>query len=262
MTQLKSGSITDRYPELRTLIGKVPQALIESEAGPKATRLEELRAVAAQSVPTVLLGDIFPAEIELGAIRLQNFLGRWGNVSVEELCKICLVVSWLRPRSIFEFGTYNGLTTYQLALNAPSDCVIYTLDIDPAAAAALEIGEIDSYLARKVGAFDSKVGQYFHNTPEAARIQQLWGDSTKLDFTAFEGSIDLVFVDAGHTYEYVRSDSGIALRMLRPGGVILWHDYLRVLHPDVTQYLCELSASGVPVRHLRGTGLAVHRKPV
>ena len=32
-------------------------------------------------------------------------------------------------------------------------------------------------------------------------------------------------MDAGHAYELVRSDSEKALEMVRPGGVILWHDY-------------------------------------
>jgi len=70
--------------------------------------------------------------------------------------------------------------------------------------------------------------------------------------------MDVVFVDAGHTYPYVKSDTENALSMLRPGGVILWHDYLQVLHPDVTQCLYEYRLAGLPIYHLRGTTLALH----
>ena len=43
-------------------------------------------------------------EIERGAIRLENCLGHWGNVSVESVCKIALITRWLRPRRILEIG--------------------------------------------------------------------------------------------------------------------------------------------------------------
>jgi len=70
----------------------------------------------------------------------------------------------------------------------------------------------------------------------------------------------MVFVDAGHTYRYVKSDTEKALKMLRPGGVILWHDYMQLLHPDVVQCLCEKAEVGLNIGHLRGTSLAVHFK--
>jgi hypothetical protein len=37
--------------------------------------------------------------------------------------------------------------------------------------------------------------------------------------------MDLVLVDASHTYQAVFSDSMNAFRMIKAGGVILWHDY-------------------------------------
>src|SRR5437762_8515397 len=48
----------------------------------------------------------------------------WGNVSVESVCKIGLIIRWLRPRRILEIGTYNGMTTLQMALNAPPECTV------------------------------------------------------------------------------------------------------------------------------------------
>ena len=74
--------------------------------------------------------------------------------------------------------------------------------------------------------------------------------------------MNFVFIDAGHTYEYVLSDTQNALALLDPArdGLIFWHDYDQVLHPAVTQCLVELAENGQPIRHLRNTNLAILRK--
>jgi len=38
-------------------------------------------------------------------------------------------------------------------------------------------------------------------------------------------SFDLVFVDADHEADRVAFDTALALQMLKPGGVIAWHDW-------------------------------------
>lgn len=249
-----------RYLQLENLRGKVPDDVLQRELGEKVPRFEALLPRARQVIRTVRLDEVFPAELEQGRIELERFLGQWGNVSVEEVCKIALIVRWLKPRAVFEFGTYNGMTTLQIALNAPDDCVLRTLDVPPQAAAMLEVGEIDRHLAQKLGFFDVPIGGFFKGHRVEPRIQQLWGDSLAFDSSPFEGSIDLVYVDAGHTYPYVIADSLSAFRMVRPGGVILWHDCYQVLHPDVLQALCEFAEKGRQIHHLRGTCLAVYRE--
>ena len=37
--------------------------------------------------------------------------------------------------------------------------------------------------------------------------------------------MDLVFVDAAHDYVHGLPDSINALRLVRPGGIVVWHDY-------------------------------------
>lgn len=251
-------SIFERYPHLTTLRGKIPDAVVESDVGPKAELFEILRPEAESVISTSFLSDVFPKELEEGRITIQNFLGRWGNVSVEEICKICLIVRWLKPKTIFEFGTFNGMTTLQMTLNAADDAEVYTLDVPPERVAEMEIDLIDRYLAEKTGAFRLDIGHYFKSSPQGTKIKQLWGDSLKFDFSPYRNSVNLVHVDAGHSYSCVKSDTENALKMLTPGGVILWHDYLSVLSPDVTKCLCEYAQKGLKIHHLRGTGLAVH----
>lgn len=248
----------DRFPQLRNLLGKVPVSMIREELGPKVALYDEVVARIGSLIPTVRLCDVFPAELEAGKITLERFLGQWGNISIEELCKICLIVAWLKPKSVFEFGTYNGMTTLQMALNTPDDCHITTLDVPPSQAVSLEIGGIDGVLAQKAGAFDLAIGHYFKESKVVDKILQVWGDSTRFNFEPFAQQMDFVFVDAGHTYAYVKADTQNALKMIRPGGVIVWHDYHQVLHPDVMVCLGEFAADGMRIVHLRGTNLAVY----
>ena len=208
-------------------------------------------------IPTVNLNKIFPAELERGAIRLENFLGHWGNVSVEELCKICLIVKWIKPKRILELGTYNGMTTLQMALNAPAGSTTYTLDLSPEQMASIKLGKLDELVSKHFKEkFNTKTGSYFSGRSDVS-ITQLWGDTATFDYSVIGGKADIIFIDAAHDYENKRRDTDNALRLLAPGGVILWHDYAEVANPEVTKCLMEY-AKEYKIFHLRNTDLAVY----
>ena len=79
------------------------------------------------------------------------------------------------------------------------------------------------------------------------------------DFSPWEKTCDFVFVDANHSEPFVRKDTENTLKMIRPGGVILWHDYAPV-HPGVQKVLDEFSTT-YPIYHIEGTCLAVYFAP-
>src|SRR5262245_65603577 len=105
--------VFERYPQLATLRGLVPDELVEREIGSRADEFERTLRRAAAVIPTVRLRDVLPPEIEAGAIHLANFLAHCGNVSSETVGKICLLVRSLRPRRIRVIGTCARLTTAQ-----------------------------------------------------------------------------------------------------------------------------------------------------
>ena len=77
-----------------------------------------------------------PIQEFLGAqikIRLSSQLPKNGNMSLEEILAVCSIVKAYQPTSILEIGTFNGLTTLNMALNSPIDTKIHTLDLDPQA---------------------------------------------------------------------------------------------------------------------------------
>jgi predicted O-methyltransferase YrrM len=159
-------------------------------------------------------------------------------------------------RTFFEFGTNRGRTSWTLARNNPA-LVLYTLDLPPGelpAATAFDLGPADQMLFR-----DSSCGEAFRDTPEGERITQLWGDSATFDFSPYEDTIDLIYIDGAHTYQYVQSDTVNALRMLSSTGTIVWDDYATA--PGIYEYVTELAPSlDRPVFHVFGTRIAVYSR--
>jgi len=68
--------------------------------------------------------------------------------------------------------------------------------------------------------------------------------------------MDLVFIDANKRKEYVLSDSQNAWNMLRPGGMLLWHDYAYC--DGVTEAVDEFAKTkNISVTNIYKTTLAV-----
>jgi len=175
-----------------------------------------------------------------------------GNVQPYELIVISTICKYLNPDLVFEFGTFNGLTTLHLAMNSPAAAQIVTIDLAPDDGRRQLIND-DTYYIK-----DNCVGVMFQDTPERAKIEQIFGDTTTFDQVAYKGKADLIFIDAGHEYELVRSDTEKALDMLAPNGVILWHDYV-FSHYGVYTWLNELSHS-IPLYSIPKATLVCYRR--
>jgi predicted O-methyltransferase YrrM len=171
------------------------------------------------------------------------------NVSWEEIVTLSQLVRVLRPRTIFEFGTFDGRTTLHFAINTPGNTKIYTLDIGHG---FFEFG-VDSPYFNHV-----KIGKCFHGTPAADKIVMLTGDSRKFDFTLFMKSIDFIFIDADHSYDSVMNDSYRAFELISPSGVVVWHDYLVI--DEVTRAIVNLTREK-QLTSLKGTSLVLWKSP-
>ena len=152
----------------------------------------------------------------------------------------------LRPRVIFEFGTFTGATTKLLSDFAP-DASVHTIDLPD------DGFTWDPWIAQRVG-------EVFRNDAKYAnRIVQHRANTRQFDFSPFHGQCQLVFIDASHQYEDVLLDSEMALKMLAPTGVIVWDDYHAGAH-GVVRALNELTGRGLQIVRLARTRLAVHRR--
>ncbi len=162
-----------------------------------------------------------------------------GSPSLLETYLLMAVGKIVRPKRIFEIGTYTGQTTRNLSRNFP-EAEIFTLDLDP---------------------FHAEIPAASY--PSVTRMQ---AHSMQFDFTPWYGTCGLVFVDGGHDYATVKADTETALKLLLaphssvPFGpsAIVWHDYGNVQFPDVTKYLLSVNLS---IHHVLDTQIAVFFAP-
>ena len=68
------------FPQLKSLQKLVPDNLILSEIAAYEPIFKSNLQKAQTVIPTVNLEDIFSSNIIDGSIKLENFLGHWGNV--------------------------------------------------------------------------------------------------------------------------------------------------------------------------------------
>jgi predicted O-methyltransferase YrrM len=195
------------------------------------------------------LASIFPG-IERTEVRVRYSPDQGGG-SLADVITLAQAVKYLGCRRMFEIGTFRGHTTFHLALNAPPGSHVYTLDLPAAGVSAAKLALTDLELIQK-----SASGEWFHNTECQPRITQLFGDSAAFDYSAYQGKMDFVFIDGGHSYEYAMADSLTARSLLDSGGTVLWHDY--PTYPGVWRCLEELSGAW-PGRFawVEGTALVV-----
>lgn len=151
-----------------------------------------------------------------------------------------------RPRRHLEFGTWQGAgVVYCLeecdatvwTLNLPfgetqSDgSTIYSgkgesfgLDTSLADAWARRLG-LPPQEAYRTDSFGF-IGRFYLEKQFGNRVCQIYCDSTHWDISNYpEGFFDSVLIDGGHVPDVVLSDTKKALALLRPGGLIMWHDF-------------------------------------
>lgn len=149
----------------------------------------------------------------------------------------------INVKAFFEIGTYWGVTALDIASNFDENAVMYTLDLDEAGAKKWQQewvpGDYDPPILNQ----NAVENIAFLGSPVENKIVQLLGDSKKFDFSEYREKIDMIFIDGGHDYNTVKSDTENALEMRRKDKLscIVWHDYENKNYPELTKYLDDLS---------------------
>jgi predicted O-methyltransferase YrrM len=207
-------------------------------------------------LPKIRLEEMFPG---IGALALNLPLNAVAGADdmqlpVGELAVLGAICRYWRPQRVFEIGTYKGASTAAIALNTPANSEVFTLDLHPSVQGTHRHG-------LGIGLSPFEVGAIYRASTANSKIRQLFGDSSNFDYRPFWGSMNMVLVDADHTYEFVRRDTETAFALLATSGIIVWDDYLwSERHPecaDVTRCLNELGRTK-QVRQIDGTRLAIY----
>ena len=186
-------------------------------------------------VDAVRFEDLIPGE--KFDVRFENIDVDPGSGSMWDLTTLATLVAITKPTTCFEFGTGHGRTTLHMALNAPNDAKIYTLDISDA----------------------PPVGTAFRGHPLSDRITQLTDDSQTFDYGPWLGQADFVFVDGAHDFDSARHDTAVAFRLVSDRGIIVWDDFTPAW-PGVVKALRRCS-QGAAIRRIPGTKLAIAAQP-
>jgi predicted O-methyltransferase YrrM len=134
-------------------------------------------------------------------------------VPIQVRTEIVALLALLRaehPRRVLEIGTANGGTLYLLAWASAADAQILSLDI------------------RHFDPLQRRIFESFGRGAQRVRIEQ--GDS-HLESTrdavreSFGGNrLDFLFIDGDHSASSVRRDYELYAPLVRPGGLIAFHD--------------------------------------
>lgn len=185
-------------------------------------------------LPVIAVEEVVHQPIEFRVYRPATWTC---SMTVAEISALAYLIASRKPRKILEIGSYRGLTTLNMALNAPQ-AEVHTVDIT-----------------------DTWGSYYYAEHAEVKNISQHYGDTTSFDFARKIGQgVDFCLIDGGHSYEQVRNDTLKVLPLMADDGLLLWDDYARndflaeIESFKVSQFIHEIKASGVGILH--GTGLA------
>lgn len=169
----------------------------------------------------------------------------WSLGPVERMA-LTAIISGREVTSVLELGTFDGGTTRVLAEAIGEGGRVVTVDLPEERLAAMRL---------PAGYTPSDVGREYRSSEVASRVTQLRCDSSTLTAEELGEQFDVVLVDAAHTYDAGVSDTALALKVLRPGGVVLFDDF--VAHwGGLVRGIAE-AAQGRALRRLAGTNLGV-----
>ena len=204
--------------------------------------LEQQAAARIASLPVVeladLIGDVNGMTVNVAPKGERH---DWSLGAAEQVI-LQLLIRARGCSTAFEIGTFNGGTTRVLAEALPEEGRVWTIDLPST--------DFDSTQAPD-GFRGAQVGVAYRDSPAVGKITQLFGDSLEFDFAGFESSADLVLVDGGHEYEHGFADTRTALRLVRPGGLVLWDDFEPYWH-GLVNGICD-AMHGCEFGRLAGT---------
>ena len=204
------------------------------------------------ALPLAQLGGLFPLHGKLPPSQSVKGLDQW-NMEEDDAPIIKFLYQGQEPRRHLEFGTWQGWGA-SLCLESCS-ATVWTINLpdgeerpDGTWAYGERVGDLsklsndvvsanfgeDELGLRTYHRTDARgyIGHTYREKGFGNRVCQIYCDSREWDLSNYPTDFfDSVLIDGGHQPEVVVSDTRKALQVLRPGGLIMWHDFCP--HPDI-----------------------------
>lgn len=186
-------------------------------------------------------------------------LKEWSRISgyfdiAEALAVQELVAGLPRGARAAELGAFQGRSAVAIASALPPGGILFC--VDHFESAILAPGQVKPPIPEVVKANLAALAANLDAFGVRDRVTVLVGRTREAAPRFAPGSLDMVFVDAGHDYASVRDDLADWIPKLRPGGLLLCDDY-EMQWPGVVQAVNE---TGLPGR-LAAPSLWLHRRP-
>ena len=146
-----------------------------------------------------------------------------------------------------------------MGLNSPSDAKIISLTLNPNDIRDLKKNTKDNKISYRNIINESIYKKFlFSGTSIENKIEVQFINSLNFDHSKYLNQMDLIFIDGGHTYSIVKSDSEKSFKMIKPNGIILWHDYVpgKTSAKDIVKYINEISKSK-KIYRIKNTSLCI-----
>jgi predicted O-methyltransferase YrrM len=152
-------------------------------------------------------------------------------------------------QTMIEIGCRDGRTASVLLHNVPSLQRYVGVDVLP---------DYEPGLPHQRSELVADPGHHARNDPRFELIIRARGS---LDLSARDlPPCDAMFIDGDHSEPAVAHDSELANALLKPGGVVIWHDYVNDHIDDIKRVVDRLyDVEAWPIKAVQGTWLAFCR---
>jgi len=178
----------------------------------------------------------------------------------DEIRWLFALVRELRPRVVLEIGLDEGGTFFLWSRAAPADARLIAIDTRPPG----RLGRWSPFqlvvhgFASRDQRVDLLMSADSHERATISRIEQLTAGRP----------LDFLFIDGDHSYEGVRQDFAMYSPLVRPGGIVAFHDVAQETTPDTegtARFWREFSAEHTTEERVAGGepgfGIGVYRVP-
>jgi predicted O-methyltransferase YrrM len=142
---------------------------------------------------------------------------------VDELTSFTRMVRAMRPRAVLEIGTAQGGVFWLLCRLGAPNATLISLDLPPDERhSGGEHRAIDLPSMKEPAQTVHVVHGNSHDAATLERVKQLLAGTP----------LDLLFIDGDHTYDGVRQDYEMYRSLVRPGGLIAFHDIVHTHWPE------------------------------
>ncbi len=172
---------------------------------------------------------------------------RWMNPGEFEM--LMWLVACVQPRAVLEFGVHEGMTAKAMLDSIKSIESYQGIDAKPGYRPGCQVQRYE--VPRKAGCL----------VKDDPRFELILRARGSLDLKASDlKPCDVAFIDGDHSATAVMHDTKLATELVRPGGIIIWHDYHDRRTVDVRDVLDEMYLAGRPLQRIDNTWLAFERR--